>query len=97
MARRPGSGDDQQIGRGHRCSRLEMMLEEPDLIDADAFGELDLFELRRNITSCVEFSRGVVVDQIASLAGSSSGGGQATACRDVGRPAPLLSAGSAHS
>ena len=39
------SGGDQQIGRRHRCRRLEMMLEKPDLIDADAFGQLDLFEL----------------------------------------------------
>src|SRR5271166_2822507 len=45
MAGRPRSGGDQQIGRRHRCGRLEMMLEEPDLIDADAFSQLDLFEL----------------------------------------------------
>ena len=43
------------------------MLEKPDLIDADALGQLDLFELAPNISTCVEFSRGVVVDQMASL------------------------------
>ena len=31
--------------RRHRCGRLQMMLEKPDLIDADALGQLDLFEL----------------------------------------------------
>jgi hypothetical protein len=48
------------------------MLEKPDLIDADALGQLDLFELAPNISTCVEFSRGVVVDQMASLTVSSS-------------------------
>ena len=47
------------------------MLEKPDLIDADALGQLDLFELAPNISTCVEFSRGVVVDQMASLTVSS--------------------------
>ena len=41
----PRRGGDQQIGRRHRRCRLKMMLEEPNLIDADAFGELDLLEL----------------------------------------------------
>ena len=45
VARRLRGRGDQQIGRRHRSGRLEMMLEEPDLVDADAFGELDLFEL----------------------------------------------------
>jgi hypothetical protein len=41
----PRRGGNQQIGRRHRRGRLKMMLEKPDLIDADAFGELDLLEL----------------------------------------------------
>ena len=45
MAGRPRRGGDQQVGRGYGCGRLQMVLEEPDLIDADLFGELDLGEL----------------------------------------------------
>ena len=41
----PRRGGNQQIGRRHGRRRLKMMLEEPDLIDPDAFGELDLLEL----------------------------------------------------
>jgi hypothetical protein len=41
----PRRGGNQQIGRRHGRRRLKMMLEEPNLIDADAFGELDLLEL----------------------------------------------------
>src|SRR5215472_1035158 len=43
--RRSRRGGDQQIGRGDRCCWLQMMLEEPDLIDADTFGQLDFFKL----------------------------------------------------
>jgi hypothetical protein len=43
--RRSRRGGDQQIGRGHRHRRLQMMLKKPDLIDADTFCELDFFEL----------------------------------------------------
>ena len=35
----------QQIGRGHRRRRREMVLEEPDLIDAGTLRQFDLFEL----------------------------------------------------
>jgi hypothetical protein len=42
---RQREGGDQQIRRGHRRGRLQMMLEEPDLIDADTFRQLDFFEL----------------------------------------------------
>jgi hypothetical protein len=43
-----------------------MVLVEPDLIDADALGQLNFVSWRRNSSSCVEFWRGVVVDQMAS-------------------------------
>jgi hypothetical protein len=43
--RRSRRGGDQQIGRGDRRRRLQMMFEEPGLIDADTFRELDFFEL----------------------------------------------------
>jgi len=66
MAGRPRRGGDQQIGRGNRCRRLQMVLEKPDLIDADAFGQLDLSELAPKHSICVEFSRWAVVDQMAS-------------------------------
>ena len=42
------------------------MLEKPDLIDADAFGQLDLSELAPKHSICGEFSRWAVVDQMAS-------------------------------
>ena len=42
---RPRGGSDQQIGRGDRRRGRQMMLEKPDLIDADAFRQLHLFEL----------------------------------------------------
>src|SRR5215469_12458759 len=52
-------GGDQQIGRGDGRRRLQMMLEEPDLIDADTFGELDFFELApEHFRMCRIFARG---------------------------------------
>ena len=47
-----------KIGRGDRRRPLQMMLKEPDLIDADTFRELDFFELARNISVCVARGRG---------------------------------------
>src|SRR5215469_4546827 len=64
--RRSRRGGDQQIGRGDRRRRLQMMLEEPDLIDAERSASSTSSSWRRNISGCVEFSRGVVVDQMAS-------------------------------
>jgi len=65
------SGGDQQIGRRHRCRRLEMMLEKPDLSTPMRSASSTSSSWRRNIYACVEFSRGVVVDQMASLTVSS--------------------------
>jgi hypothetical protein len=45
MRRSLSGGGDQQIGRGDRSRRLQMMLEKPDLIDAHTFRELDFFKL----------------------------------------------------
>ena len=58
-ARRPRGGSDQQIGRRHRPRRVQMMFEEPDLIDADAFRQLDLFKLAaKHFLMCRIFPRG---------------------------------------
>ena len=52
-------GSDQQIGRRHRPRRVQMMFEEPDLIDADAFRQLDLFKLAaKHFLMCRIFPRG---------------------------------------
>ena len=57
--RRSRRGGDQQIGRGNRRGGLQMMLEEPDLIDADTFGELDFFKLPpEHFHMCRIFARG---------------------------------------
>src|SRR5215471_8698592 len=64
--RRSRRGGDQQIGRGDRRRRLEMMLEEPDLVDADTFRQLDFFELPLEHFHMGRFFARVVVDQIAS-------------------------------
>jgi hypothetical protein len=57
--RRSRRGGDQQIGRGDRRRRLQMMFEEPDLIDADTFRQLDFFELApEHFRMCRIFARG---------------------------------------
>src|SRR5215469_7698180 len=57
--RRSRRGGDQQIGRGDWRRRLQMMFEEPDLIDADTFRELDFFELApEHFPMCRIFARG---------------------------------------
>ena len=59
MARSLSGGGDQQIGRGDRSRRLQMMLEKPDLIDADTFRELDFFKLApEHFRMCRIFARG---------------------------------------
>jgi hypothetical protein len=45
VARTLRRGGDQQIGRGDRRCRLQVVLVEPDLIDADALSQLDLVQL----------------------------------------------------